>query len=88
MNAFGNATTTIIQQFAYPVLDAPEFKTGFRTSLGLICGMFVWVFVVRYCEMRALGMKASAAEEVVEGLEPTSEDEKLPGSTVQPMKCM
>ncbi|KAK5118535.1 hypothetical protein LTR85_008000 [Meristemomyces frigidus] len=52
MNAFGNATTTIIQQFAYPVTSAPEYRVGFRTSLGLVCGMVCWVFVVRYCEWR------------------------------------
>lgn len=73
MNAFGNATTTIIQQFAYPVSSAPEYGVGFRTSLGLICGMFVWIFVVRFFELRAEknklkgvvleGEKASSASE-------------------------
>lgn len=52
MNAFGNATTTIIQQFAYAVTAAPQFYVGFRTSLGLICGMVGWVFVVRSFELR------------------------------------
>ena len=70
MNAFGNATTTIIQQFAYPVIDAPEYKVGFRTSLGLICGMVTWVFVVRYCEMRVQRFKGEAAGQVVEGVAP------------------
>jgi ACS family pantothenate transporter-like MFS transporter len=70
MNAFGNATTTIIQQFAYPVLDAPEYKVGFRTSLGLICGMVGWVFVVRYCEMRVQKTKSEAAGSVIGGIVP------------------
>jgi ACS family pantothenate transporter-like MFS transporter len=64
MNAFGNATTTIIQQFAYPVLDAPQYQVGFRTSLGLICGMVGWVFVVRYCETRVQRTKSEAAGQV------------------------
>lgn len=58
MNAFGNATTAIIQQFAYPVTQAPEFRVGYRTSLGLICGMFGWVLVVRFFEVRAGKRKA------------------------------
>jgi ACS family pantothenate transporter-like MFS transporter len=70
MNAFGNATTTIIQQFAYPVLDAPEYKFGFRTSLGLICGMVGWVFVVRYFEMRVQNAKSETARQVIEGVVP------------------
>lgn len=70
MNAFGNATTTIIQQFAYPVMDAPEYPVGFRTSLGLICGMVGWVFVVRYFELRSLRTRDVA----IEGL-PVAESE-------------
>lgn len=66
MNALGNATTTIIQQFAYPVTSAPEYRVGFRTSLGLICGMYVWVFVVRYFELRAEKRRMSASE-ILEG---------------------
>jgi ACS family pantothenate transporter-like MFS transporter len=66
MNAFGNATATIIQQFAYPVLDAPQYKVGFRTSLGLICGMAGWVFVVQYCEMREQRTKSETARRVAE----------------------
>jgi uncharacterized membrane protein YoaK (UPF0700 family) len=64
MNAFVNATTTNIQQFAYPVLDAPQYQVVFRTSLGLICGMVGWVFVVRYCEMRVQRTKSEAAGQV------------------------
>lgn len=75
MNAFGNATTTIIQQFAYPVTAAPQYKVGFKTSLGLICGMFVWVFVVRYFELRSL--KQSRAEvELLEGKEAMRSDDE------------
>jgi ACS family pantothenate transporter-like MFS transporter len=80
MNAFGNATTTIIQQFAYPVLDAPEYKIGFRTSLGLICGMVGWVFVVRYCEMRVQRSKSEVTGQVSEGIE---SDQSI---NVQPQK--
>ncbi|KAF2772088.1 MFS general substrate transporter [Teratosphaeria nubilosa] len=53
MNALGNATTTLVQQFAYPVVDAPRYDVGFRTSLGLVCGMVLWVMVVRWCEWRS-----------------------------------
>jgi ACS family pantothenate transporter-like MFS transporter len=66
MNAFGNATTTIIQQYAYPVLDAPQYPVGFRTSLGLVCGMVGCVFVVRYCEMKVQRTKNEAAGQVAE----------------------
>jgi ACS family pantothenate transporter-like MFS transporter len=74
MNAFGNATTTIIQQFAYPVIDAPQYQVGFRTSLGLICGMAGWVFVVRYCEMRVHQTKRDAAGNVAED---TAQDQSI-----------
>lgn len=76
MNAFGNATTTIIQQFAYPVTSAPEYRVGFKTSLGLICGMFVWIFVVRYFELRSLEQSAADVE-FLEGKDAIgSDDEK------------
>lgn len=52
MNSFGAATYTVMQQFLYPTTDAPAFGKGFRTSLGLVCGMCVWVVVVRVLEMR------------------------------------
>lgn len=80
MNAFGNATTTIIQQFAYPVIDAPKYKIGFRTSLGLICGMVGWVYVVRYCEMRVQKSEGEADGQVVESIAPNQ------GINVQPEK--
>ncbi|KAK9771406.1 hypothetical protein SCAR479_11885 [Seiridium cardinale] len=54
MNSFGTALTTVIQQFLYPVTDAPQFSKGFKASLGFICGMCVWVVVVRVLEMREL----------------------------------
>ncbi|KAJ9142998.1 MFS general substrate transporter [Pleurostoma richardsiae] len=52
MNSFGAALTTVIQQFLYPVTDAPEYRKGFKASLGFICGMCVWVVVVRLFEIR------------------------------------
>jgi len=54
MNSCGAALTTIIQQFLYPVTDAPRYPKGFPASLGFIGGMCVWVFVVRGFEIRAL----------------------------------
>lgn len=54
MNSFGAALTTVIQQFLYPVTDAPQFSKGFNASLGFVCGMCVWVAVVRVFEMREL----------------------------------
>lgn len=53
MNSFGAATTTLIQQFLYPTTDAPQYGKGFKASLGFVCGMCVWVVVVRVFEMRA-----------------------------------
>ncbi|KAI0482282.1 MFS general substrate transporter [Xylariaceae sp. FL0804] len=52
MNSAGSALTTVIQQFLYPVSDAPEYSKGFKASLGFVCGMCVWVVVVRVFEMR------------------------------------
>ncbi|KAK6084032.1 Pantothenate transporter liz1-like protein 13 [Seiridium cupressi] len=54
MNSFGTALSTVIQQFLYPVTDAPQFSKGFKASLGFICGMCMWVVVVRVLEMREL----------------------------------
>lgn len=54
MNSFGAALTTVIQQFLYPVTDAPQFGKGFKASLGFLCGMCIWVVVVRVFEMREL----------------------------------
>lgn len=78
MNAFGNATTTIVQQFAYPVTAAPEYRIGFKTSLALICGMFVWVFVVRYFELRSL-KKSQTETEMLEGNEAMASDDEKQG---------
>ncbi|KAK7216573.1 hypothetical protein V2G26_004576 [Clonostachys chloroleuca] len=54
MNACGAALTTVIQQFLYPVTDAPKYGKGFKASLGFLTGMCVWVVVVRLFEMREL----------------------------------
>lgn len=54
MNSCGAALTTVIQQFLYPVTDAPQFGKGFKASLGFLCGMCIWVVVVRIFEMREL----------------------------------
>ncbi|CAJ2501318.1 Uu.00g041710.m01.CDS01 [Anthostomella pinea] len=53
MNSRGAALITIIQQFLYPVTDAPVYSKGFKASLGFLCGMCIWVVVVRVFEMRA-----------------------------------
>jgi ACS family pantothenate transporter-like MFS transporter len=57
MNSCGAALTTVIQQFLYPVTDAPKFGKGFKASLGFLIGMCGWVVVVRVFEMRALARK-------------------------------
>ncbi|KAH6671987.1 MFS general substrate transporter [Halenospora varia] len=62
MNSCGAALTTIIQQFLYPVTDAPKYKKGFPASLGFIGGMCIWVFVVRGFEIRALRRKVEGEE--------------------------
>lgn len=77
MNSFGAATTTVIQQFLYPTTEAPEYTRGFRASLGLMCGMCVWVVVVRVFELRELGKR----EKVVEGV-----DEESLGEAVVPFQ--
>ncbi|OAG05742.1 MFS general substrate transporter [Paraphaeosphaeria sporulosa] len=64
MNSCGAALTTVIQQFLYPVTDAPEFGRGFKASLGFLIGMCVWVVVVRMFEMRALARKQTELEGV------------------------
>lgn len=61
-SGFGAALTTVIQQFLYPVTDAPEFGKGFKASLGFIIGMCIWVVVVRLFEMRSLARKESEVE--------------------------
>lgn len=54
MNSCGAALTTLIQQFLYPVLDAPRYDKGFKASLGFVIGMCVWVVITRLCEMKSL----------------------------------
>jgi MFS transporter, ACS family, pantothenate transporter len=77
MNSFGSAVATLMQQFAYPVTDAPEFHLGYRVSLGLVIGMCLWVCVVRVCEIRAVNKTldrnedAEAASESEMSTEPT-----------------
>lgn len=73
MNSFGAATTTVIQQFLYPTTDAPAFGKGFKASLGFVCGMCIWVVVVRVFELR----EQQAKEVVTEGV-----DEEGPGHEV------
>jgi MFS transporter, ACS family, pantothenate transporter len=57
MNSFGAALATVFQQFLYPVTDAPSFSKGYKASLAFICGMSIWVMVVRIFEMRAQRQK-------------------------------
>lgn len=66
MNSFGAALTTVIQQFLYPVTDAPQFSKGFKASLGFLCGMCIWVVVVRVFEMNELRRKGEGELEVME----------------------
>lgn len=63
MNSCGAALTTIIQQFLYPVTDAPKYRKGFSASLGFIGGMCIWVFVVRGFEIRELKKKEVEVED-------------------------
>lgn len=77
MNSCGAATTTVIQQFLYPTTDAPAFGKGFKASLGFVCGMCVWVVVVRIFELREQRIKKS----VVEGI-----DEESVGEEAAPLK--
>lgn len=51
MNAFGNAVTLLIQQFLFPVTSAPEYKKGFRGTVGFMIGLLIWQFVVRILEI-------------------------------------
>ncbi len=41
----------LIQQFLYPVTDAPRYLKGFPASLGFVGGMCAWVFLVRGFEI-------------------------------------
>jgi ACS family pantothenate transporter-like MFS transporter len=62
MNSFGAMLTTLIQQFLYPVTDAPVYSKGFKASLGFILGMCCWVVAVRWFEIRALREKEEPLE--------------------------
>ncbi|KAH7080811.1 MFS general substrate transporter [Paraphoma chrysanthemicola] len=62
MNSCGAALTTVIQQFLYPVTDAPSFGKGFKASLGFLVGLCVWVGVVRVFEIRALAKGGEGVE--------------------------
>jgi len=64
MNSCGAALTTVIQQFLYPVTDAPGFRKGFKASLGLLVGLSVWVVLVRVFEMRAVKKKEDETERI------------------------
>jgi MFS transporter, ACS family, pantothenate transporter len=63
MNAFGTALSVVIQQFLYPTTDAPAYSRGFKASLGFVCGMCVWVIVVRVLEMREVAKKVEGEEQ-------------------------
>lgn len=74
MNSCGAATTTVIQQFLYPTTDAPEYGKGFKASLGFVCGMCIWVVVVRIFELREQGRDKS----VMEGVDEESVGQETP----------
>ncbi|ROW06049.1 hypothetical protein VMCG_04488 [Cytospora schulzeri] len=84
MNSCGAAMTTIIGQFCYPVTDAPTFSKGFKTSLAFVCVMSVWVFVVRFFEMREIAkrdaevvvMEAADEDSLGDGIQTTPYDVK------------
>lgn len=75
MNSWGGAVTALVQQFLYPVTDAPKFAKGFKASLVFVCGMTVWVVLVRVLELRAEHQKTQQRLEGVEG----AGDETPPG---------
>lgn len=75
MNSWGGAVTALVQQFLYPVTDAPEFSKGFKASLVFVCGMTVWVVLVRVLELRA---EHRQTQQRLEGVE-WAGDEALPG---------
>lgn len=67
MNSLGAVVTTLVQQFAYPVSDAPAFRKGFPVSLAGVGVMAGYVFVVRGLEVREVGGRRR--EGFVEGVE-------------------
>jgi MFS transporter, ACS family, pantothenate transporter len=78
MNAAGTALSTVIQQFLYPTTAAPQFSNGFRASLGFICGMCIWVVVVRVLEMRELARQQGSQTVYVVNGETESDPESQP----------
>jgi ACS family pantothenate transporter-like MFS transporter len=80
MNAFGNAVTTLIQQFLYPVTDAPRYPKGFPASLGFLIGMIVWVIVVRLCELYTLKKKSGGE------IQPDADHESNSMSEAEPVE--
>lgn len=84
MNSFGAATTTIIQQFLYPTTDAPAFGKGFKASLAFVCGMCVWVVVVRVFEMREERIKEIIT---VDGVDETVDNTVVTYAVRSDSKC-
>lgn len=85
MNSSGAALTTVIQQFLYPVIDAPKYRKGFPASLSFIGGMCIWVFVVRRFEIRAMKQKEVEVEgEMIETESEINGSEKAVGIDVSP----
>ncbi|KAK7989936.1 hypothetical protein PG989_010251 [Apiospora arundinis] len=69
MNSWGGAVSAVMQQFLYPVTDAPAFSKGFKASLVFVCGMCVWVVLVRVLELRAEHGKKSNNVQRLDGVE-------------------
>lgn len=69
MNSWGGAVSAVMQQFLYPVTDAPEFAKGFKASLGFVCGMCVWVVLVRVLELRTEHGRKSSNVQQLDGME-------------------
>lgn len=87
MNSFGAALTTVIQQFLYPVTDAPQFSKGLKASLGFLCGMCIWVVVVRVFEMNELRRRGEGELEVMEAADEedrSNSSKGCQGSTIIP----
>ncbi|KAK8875041.1 MFS general substrate transporter [Apiospora arundinis] len=69
MNSWGGAVSAVMQQFLYPVTDAPAFSKGFKASLVFVCGMCIWVVLVRVLELRAEHGKKSNNVQRLDGVE-------------------
>ncbi|GME40268.1 putative mfs general substrate transporter protein [Neofusicoccum parvum] len=69
MNSFGAVVTTLIQQFLYPVTDAPAYRKGFPTSLACVAAMGCYVFVVRGFEVREERRRSKVGGRDLEGVE-------------------